>query len=595
MYAPTFSVPFLFDDVPTIPDNLTLRHWATALAPPANTAATGRPIVNLSLAINYAMGGTRVWGYHAANLAIHVLAGFTLFGLLRRLLAQTQGARALPVALGAAAIWTLHPLQTESVTYIVQRAESLMGLLYLLTIYAFVRWRQGAGQSSRAGTPWAVLSVVFCGIGMATKEVMATAPLAVLFIDRLCFARSLGEAWRRRRPYYLALCATWLPLAALVWHGGIFRDLISPTGARSEISGYGPGGSAWQYWATQPEAVTRYLRLAIWPHPLVFDYGTQWLSTPGHPAAPGVLLARLLAPAAVVAVALAVTVWGLYRNTAAGLLGFCFFAVLAPTSVIPGDRQTSADHRMYLALIPVALLAALGVHRRLGRSALPVCLALAGVLGVVAARRNGDYSSEQAIWSDTVSKCPGNYFARFNLGSVLSRVPGRLDDAIAQFEEGLRLRPDSAEGHVDLGNALSKAPGRLEDAVGHYGEALRLKPDLVGAHIGLGNALSRLPGRLNDGVTQLEDAVRLAPGLAVGHFDLGIALARMPGRMDDAIAQYRQALRLNPDLAPAHFSLAVALLSVPGHTEEAKEQLEEGLRISPDDAQARRILSQISP
>ena len=594
MYARTFSVPFLFDDLPTIPGNPTLRHWATALAPPANTTATGRPVVNLSLAINYALGGTRVWGYHAVNLAIHVLAGLTLFGLLRRLLARALGARALPVAFSAAALWTVHPLQTESVTYIVQRAESLMGLLYLLTIYSFVRWRQRAGESSRAGIPWAALSVVFCGIGMATKEVMVTAPLAVLLIDRLCFAGSLGEAWRRRRPYYLALAATWVPLAALVWHGGIFRDLLSPTGARSEISGYGPGASALQYWATQPEAIARYLRLALWPHPLVFDYGAQWLSAPGDPATPGTLLGRLLAPAAVVAVALAVTLRGLRRNTAIGVLGFCFFAVLAPTSMIPGDRQTAADHRMYLALAPVALLAALGAERRLGRSALPVSLVLAGALGLVAARRNQDYSSEQAIWSDTVAKCPGNSFAHFNLGVILSSVPGRRDDAVAQLEEGLRLRPDSAEGHVDLGNALSNAPGRLEDAVGHYREALRLSPDIVGAHIGMGNALARMPGRLNDAVAQFEDAVRLAPGFAVGHFDLGNTLARVPGRLDDAIAQYKEALRLKPDLAPAHFSLAVALLNLPGRAEEAKEQLEEGLRISPDDAQARRILSQIS-
>jgi tetratricopeptide (TPR) repeat protein len=240
------------------------------------------------------------------------------------------------------------------------------------------------------------------------------------------------------------------------------------------------------------------------------------------------------------------------------LLGFCFFAILAPTSVIPGDRQTAADHRMYLALIPVVLVFVLGEYRRLGRATLPSCLVLAAALAFLSYRRNQDYSNEERIWSDTVAKLPGNYFARANLGTVLLKTPGRLDDAIAQYEE-----------------------------------ALRLKPDLYSAHIGLGNALLNVPGRLGDAIAQYEEALRLRPDTAVGHFNLGNALSRVPGRLRDAIAQYQEALRLKPDFAKAHFSLAVALLRFSGHADEARAHLEEGLRLQPDDAQARRILADI--
>ena len=137
-YGGSFSGPFVFDDLTSIAQNATIRHlWPIwpVLNPPADGGLTvgGRPMVNLSLAVNYALGGERVWGYHAVNLGIHVLAGLTLFGVVRRTL------HSIFLGFAVALLWVLHPLQTESVTYLAQRAESLMGLFYLLTLYCFIR------------------------------------------------------------------------------------------------------------------------------------------------------------------------------------------------------------------------------------------------------------------------------------------------------------------------------------------------------------------------------------------------------------------------------------------------------------------------
>jgi hypothetical protein len=156
-YANTFQVPFLFDDMPSIVENPTIRHlWppGQALSPPSEGGVTvsGRPVLNLSLAVNYAISGLDLWSYHALNLAIHLLAGLTLFGVVRRTLRTLRGRSPLAgdgsespasgllhsdsdlVAFVVAALWLLHPLQTESVTYIIQRAESLMGLFFLFTL-----------------------------------------------------------------------------------------------------------------------------------------------------------------------------------------------------------------------------------------------------------------------------------------------------------------------------------------------------------------------------------------------------------------------------------------------------------------------------
>jgi hypothetical protein len=183
-YHNSFSGPLIWDDLFSITDNPTIRHWSSALSPPNDVGVGGRPTSNLTLALNYALGGTEVWGYHAFNLLIHTIAGLTLLGLMGRTLqrpalSERFGAAALPLALAVAVIWTVHPLQTEAVTYITQRYESLMGLFYLLTLYCFVR-----SVESAAPAKWQLLSVVAGLLGVLSKEIIVSAPVMVLLYVR---------------------------------------------------------------------------------------------------------------------------------------------------------------------------------------------------------------------------------------------------------------------------------------------------------------------------------------------------------------------------------------------------------------------------
>ena len=159
-----------------------------------------------------------------------------------------------------ALIWLVHPLQTESVTYVCQRAESLAGLLYLATMYCCLR----AFQANR-GTGWHIAGVALCLVGMATKETMATVPVVVLLYDRTFLSQSFREAIRRRWLLYSSLAATWALLAVLVFQ----------TANRGGTAGYGVGISSWDYAKTQFGAIVHYLRLCFWPSPLVLDYGTD--------------------------------------------------------------------------------------------------------------------------------------------------------------------------------------------------------------------------------------------------------------------------------------------------------------------------------
>src|ERR1035438_8682098 len=336
----SFRGAWVFDDFPSIRDNPTLRHlWPPGPAlspPPGGTTVSGRPILNLSFAINYALGGADVRGYHALNLAIHVFAALTLFGVIRRTLGRTAlPGRALLIAFAVALLWGVHPLQTESVTYIVQRAESLMGLFYLLTIYAFIRGAEAQDRPGQlAARGWFAIAVVACLLGAGTKEVIVSAPLICLLYDRTFLAGTFREAWHRRRTVYLGLASSWLLLGWLAMGN---RD-------RGGTAGVGAGMQAfWTYWPTQGPAILRYLRLVVWPAHQLIDYGFEfrWVR---HP------LSGVPADLAVLGL-LALTVFASWRRPALGFLGIWFFAILAPTSLIPGLRQTVVEHRMYLAQI----------------------------------------------------------------------------------------------------------------------------------------------------------------------------------------------------------------------------------------------------
>lgn len=457
-YGRTLSDPPLFDDNPSILGNPTIRSLATAFVPPPGMTVTGRPVLNLSLAANYAVSGTEVWSYHALNLAIHVLAALTLFGIVRRTLGRRKVPGCLSLAFWSSLLWAIHPLQTEAVSYIVQRAESLMGFFYLFTLYSFIRGCEAKGLGRRA---WCAVSVFTCFLGMGTKEVMVSAPLVVLLYDRAFLSGSFRAAWRRNARVYTGLAASWLLLGFLVALAGGNRG--------SESVGFGIGVKWWDYVLTQFPAICHYLRLCFWPHPLVFDYGPFWVT---HPPAlwPEFILVALLAGG---------TAWALVKRREMGLLGFWFFAILAPTSLVPGSAQMIVEHRMYLALVPVVIIVVFAVHRWLGRAAPWLCAAAAAALFIATLQRNRIYHSSESIWSDTVAQRPDNARARLNLGNVLMTQPGRLYEAIVQYEAAVRLKPDSAEAHFLLANALHLAPGRMNDAVREMDEAIRLKPALA--------------------------------------------------------------------------------------------------------------------
>ena len=605
-YHGSLDGPLVFDDTLAIVDNQSIRQLSrlgAVLAPDIEGGATvsGRPLLNLSLAINYAIGGVSVTGYHVVNILIHLLAAFVLCAIIRRTLRrpamnQEFGPASLQLALMVAGIWALHPLQTSAVTYTVQRAESLMGLCYLTTIYGFIR----ATSSSRPRS-WLALSATACLAGMATKESMASAPLIVFLYDRTFVGGSFAAAWRARRSYYACLASTWILLAILV----------AGTGGRGGTAGFGTELSVWHYALTQCDALVRYLGLAVWPGKLVFDYGM------GHINA----FSEVWLQAGLIVAALATTCVALRRRPGAGFLGAAFFALLAPSSsFVPVTSQTVAEHRMYLALAPLVAVGAVLLYRWIGRRTWLVGATIACACGGATIARNADYGSELRLWTDTAVKWPGNPRAynnlakaylhagqpdvserhlrtslqlkptaaepHYNLGLALARL-NRPVEAIVAYQDALRLQPRYPAAHNNLGTTLLAA-GRSAEALLHYEAAIRLKPDFAQAHSNAAHALLE-SGRPAEALGHAEKAVRLDPNNAEAHYNLGNVHARSD-RLAAATASYQIALRLKPNHANAHNNLGNVLLEM-DRLPEAIPHYEAALSIEPNNFDPRRNLA----
>ena len=569
-YSNSFTGSFIFDDKRFIVNNDAIRS-------PSLVAVTGREsrlVVMLSLALNYALGGLDVFGYHLVNLAIHLMAGLTLFGLVRRTLKLVPQYSAEPtrvdfLAVAVALVWLVHPLGTESVTYVTQRSESLMGLFYLVCLYCVLR----GSQASRAW-PWYLASIAACWLGMGTKQVMVTAPVVVLLYDRTFLAGSWKEVLRRRWALYLGF------VPALVWLGVVTVQAASR--AEQAAAGFGMQGiTKLQYLGTQGGVILHYLRLAFWPDQLCLDY--LW---PVAESARAIFL-----PGAVVAALLVASFIAIRYRPRLGFLGLSFFLILAPTSSIMPIADLAFEHRMYLPLAPLVVLVVLAwdaLAGRLVQSLRTRAVLGPALLGIVVVSlairtidRNRDYQDPALMWTDVLATAPHNPRAHLNLGYLHSRQ-GNLDDAITDYTHAIGLNPDYAEAYYNRGIAYG-SKGDYDQAITDYTHAISLNPDYAEVYNNRGVAY-RSQGDYDQAITDYTHAIRLNPDLVKAYYNRGYAYGSQ-GDYDQAIAEFTQAIRQDPDFAEAYNNRGV-VYGFKGNYDQAITDYTHAIRLNPDYAEA---------
>jgi tetratricopeptide (TPR) repeat protein len=643
-YAPGLSAPLLFDDpVPF----LEAGRWGfpPSLADLAGSPLASRPLVALTLSATHALFGPALPIHHLVNVLIHLAATLLFHGLLNRTLALPVFGAFSPgrkgwLALLAALAWGLHPLNTQAVTYLIQRGECLMGMFLFGGLYAAVR-----SWTSTSSRTWQALFLACLALGAMSKESIAALPPLLVLHHWTFMEPGLAAFWRRNRILTLGTLALGLGGAALLSrHLASFYHHVLPFGLL-------------EYAANQGKVILHYLSLAFWPGPLCFDY-----------MLPAEEIIRVAPQAGAVLLLLAGAVWLIVRRSPLGFFAGFFFLTLAPTSSFLPIRDLCVEHRMYLPLAGLIGFLALAVNALVTRiagsgagadqkeeerggpvsvenaggacgdapaaaqpakepaqqpspqraaqlpamsrlfkcppglaAALALAILIITALGARTVLRNLDYAAgEQHMWRDVLAKSPDNPRAHWIVGRHLA-FHGQPGEAIAHLSRafsssGLLTTKDLAQAG-DLLAGLLFNTGRQAEALAVYQRSIELDPEYVFSRLGYGQALLSL-GRTGEAAALFRSALAQRPNLAHGLFYLAQAEAAL-GRLDEAARDMHASLSgvpldsglsapRMPDRAETFFHLG-RFLAASGRRAEALAALAQGLGESPSPALRKQI------
>jgi len=573
-YSTAFHGEFVFDDDPEIVTQRLIRtpdHFLRSAE--AYRAYPNRVLVYFTFALNYAAGGLHPTGYHAVNILVHLgsaLLVYTLALLTFRTphlrpsaLAPWRSTLALVIAL----LFVTHPLQTQAVTYVVQRLTSLATFFYLLAVVLYARWRlaRDAGRAPALRSAALYAAVLLSALAaMKSKEIALTLPLMIALYELAFFS----GPWRRRLAVLLPILAmiAVIPASTFGLHkslGELLSD-VADVRLQTELSRL-------DYLRTQLTVVVRYLRLLVLPvgQNLDYDYPVSRSFLEPRVALSALLLLALAA--------FALASWGgpitrwtrrafdpASRLVAFGLAWF-FVALSVESSIIP-IADVIFEHRVYLPSVgfftAAATLGALAAHRLAPARAAAATLAagalLSTLLGAATLARNQVWATELALWTDVVAKSPRKSRARDNLGLALAHRR-RDAEAIAQFREAVQLDPQNVRAWNNLGVALAKT-GRRAESARALTAALHVDPGHAEALYNLGRFYLD-EGRYGDAAALFQRALRRRRDYADAYANLGVAWNQL-GRYAETIRLLESAAGIVPLLPEAHFNLGVAYVMV---------------------------------
>jgi tetratricopeptide (TPR) repeat protein len=563
-YGNSLEAPFIFDDRPNISENphlrLTQLDWRQLWGAAFESRARHRPVANLSFALNYLAGQDRVWGYRVVNVCIHLMNGVLVYFLalttFRRAPAwrgvELRSSTAHWMSLAAALLFVSHPIQTQAVTYLVQRMTSLSTLFYLAALLLYIGGRT-ADDARRRRSFWiAGLSCWLLALG--TKQNTATLPILV-FLYEWYFFRDMSRVWLRRSVRYA------LPMIVLV--GVAVLTYLGDSPWEAMLRGYDHRDfTMGERVLTQFRVLMLYLGLVIWPLPSrfsithdisasnsLFDPATTFLSLL-------VLLGLLLA---------AVLTARRYR-----IVSFCilwvFLHLAIESSVIP--LELAYEHRMYLPILGISMLASWGLFTALRdvRWAIVATAGLVLLLAVATHHRNRVWQDARTVWNDVLEKYPQDARAYNNLGAVHEEA-GEHSSALEAFDTAIRLSPNYQKAYLNRG-ILYAAQGESFRAIEDFSYAIAIQPgdlkwwpDYGEAHQNRGAIYTQI-GRFDLAIEDLTQAIELGRENSPNYSHRSVAYAGI-GRYALAFRDGLRAIDLDLGSASAHNNLAWILATAP--------------------------------
>jgi len=556
-YRPAWHGGFLWDDDDYIIKNELLtapdgwqRIWFSLDSP-----SQYFPFTYSTFRIEHALWGLNTTGYHWVNLLLHVGSALLVWAVLARL--------RVPGAWLAAAIFALHPVQVESVAWITERKNVLMGFFFLLTLLAWIVF-----VDERTRRPWLFycLALVCYVLALSAKATACTLPAALFLI-----------LWLQKKPITMRRVIQILPFVVLgigmgllaVWweryHQGTNRGLFTFLSPIERI-------------LVASRAVWFYLSKIFWPSNLTFIY-PRWNISPAD-------LRNYIWLLAGIAACVAIYFLRRYFGRSIEVAAAFFLATLSPVLgfiMLFTFRYTFvADHYQYLACIGPIALASAGIvilsdkFTQYPAVIVSAAFLIVASLGALTWRQAATYTDIETLWRTTLARNPECWMAHTNLGLVLLQK-GKIDDGIAHYRSALQMQPNSWDAEYNLGTALVRK-GQVDEAIRHCERAVGMRPTDPDAQVSLGDALLR-KGRIDDAIDHYQKAMMARPDHFLSRYGLCQALLEK-GELDSAIQVCRSALVLWPSDADCHTTLAIAL-EENGNPAEATQHYQKALELAP--------------
>jgi Flp pilus assembly protein TadD len=576
-YSNSFKVPFQFDDFSNISENRSIHFKNFSFDEvqeliKQNYKQSIRIFAYVTFALNHYFGGLNVFGYHLVNLLIHLSSGLFLYWFLLLTfnlpsLRERYGPKAFPIALFTGLLFVSHPIQTQSVTYIVQRMASMGGMFYILAMALYVRGRLFSG--SRRYLCWAGLGLSYL-LGLFTKENVAILPIFIALYEFYFFQNVTLSAKGKKTLTYVSGAVVLIGLLGILIWGSRYYNVI--------LEGYKTRDfTLTERILTQFRVVLYYVTLLLYPAPsrlnLDYDFFTSrdlfypW-TTPVSVFIVGGLIGYSLYVAR-------------KRPVLSYFVLWYFGNLVIESSIFP--LEMVYEHRLYLPLVGPVVLFVVGVLkgwewlrkrweiRNVGEKPLWTffcCLILLFVVGSY--QRNVVWRDEISLWEDVLAKSPNKSRPLCNLGVALSHV-GRYNEAISLLTRAVSLKPDYVEAYNNLGAALIDAK-RPDEAVTVLEKAISIKPDYPEAYYNLGRIYLLYHQDGNTAIHLFMKAIMLKPTYVDAYVNLGATYNRM-GRFNETVRLLEEVKGLIADRADCHFNLGVAYAAL-GNTSAARRELE---------------------
>ncbi|MEE3348115.1 MAG: tetratricopeptide repeat protein [Nitrospinota bacterium] len=584
-YGNTFLNAFHFDDIPSILE----KPWIRGLdkIPQFLFSFFQRPLVILSFNINYAFSEFSVWSYHLFNIIFHVLATLLVYQLAHRVLdylkefSPQKGFAFFPFYV--AMIFALHPLNTQSVTYISSRSSLLVTVFYLGSLILFFKGFKTWKETGRKGWGHFLGSGICFLLGGFSKETIVTLP-AMLFLFHFYFiSRETPKAW-------IATNAKWVFLLAIPLLAFVGYKQLAAGGLLSASSAYLQPGT---WFLTQTSVVPfEYFRKMLFPFNMNIDIDfpilSDWLQSESW--------------LGMVVLGLFIIFWVRISSHSSETdsleagrrcVGFgmaWILLTLLPTSSFIPLLDVAVEHRTYLPVVGFVFMFAggFGCVRTWCKEVSPrfsfpatklvnscaVLILLCFSIGVII--RNGDWKDEVTLWTDAKKKSPNLVRPYNNVGEAYDKL-GKYDEAIVEFEGALKIEPNYFFGLNNLGNIYGKQR-KLPQAIGYFQRALEQKPDYSPAHYNLARAF-HLTGKRQEAAESYRKAIKSNPYFEQAFYNLAY-LAMELSLFDEAIQNFKKFLAMQPNHSKAHFGLGNGLM-MKGHLDLALAEYRKSAQLDP--------------